>query len=64
MKNKIGDLIAKNLPLPAGLTSVGGYLYLSGYTHPLPAGLTSVGGDLDLSGYTHPLPAGLTKKKK
>ncbi|HVA92151.1 MAG TPA: hypothetical protein VNL71_20185, partial [Chloroflexota bacterium] len=54
------DCINRNKPLPAGLTSVGGGLYLRGYAHPLPAGLTSVGGDLYLLGYAHPLPAGLT----
>jgi hypothetical protein len=47
------------LPLPAGLTSVGGGLRLYGYEHQLPAGLTSVGGGLDLTGYRFPLPAGL-----
>jgi hypothetical protein len=47
-------------PLPAGLTSIGGFLCVRGYTHPLPAGLTSIGGSLDVEGYTHPLPAGLT----
>ena len=32
--------IARNDPLPAGLTTVGGGLYLrAGYAHPLPAGL-------------------------
>jgi hypothetical protein len=45
-------------PLPAWLTSVGGYLYLRGYAHPLPAGFASVGGSLYLEGYAHPLPAG------
>jgi hypothetical protein len=30
-------------PLPAGLTSVGGYLNVEGYNHPLPAGLTHKG---------------------
>jgi len=25
--------------LPEGLTSIGGYVYLRGYTHPLPEGL-------------------------
>ena len=53
------DLIRAGELLPAGLTSVGGNLYLRAYTHPLPAGLTSVGGYLYLRGYTHPLPAGL-----
>lgn len=33
------DPIKLNLPLPAGLTSVGGHLFLGGYTHPLPEGL-------------------------
>ncbi len=33
------ETIANNLALPSGLTSVGGYLILSGYTHPLPSGL-------------------------
>ena len=50
-----------NHPLPAGLTNVGGNLYLEGYTHPLPAGLTNVGGYLTLQGYAHPLPAGLKR---
>ena len=31
--------ILANHPLPAGLTTVNGYLSLKGYTHPLPAGL-------------------------
>ena len=55
------DLSGYALPLPAGLTNVGGNLYgLKDYAHPLPAGLTSVGGGLYLYGYAYPLPAGLT----
>ena len=54
------DLRGYTHPLPAGLTSFGGYLYLRDYAHPLPAALTSVGGDIYLRGYTHPLPATLT----
>ncbi len=54
--------IKNNAPLPAGLTTVGGSIYVRGYQHPLPAGLTTVGGYLYMRGYQHPLPAGLTKK--
>jgi hypothetical protein len=28
--------------LPAGITSIGGYVYLRGYNHPLPSGITSI----------------------
>jgi hypothetical protein len=58
--SEIESLINRNQPLPSSLTTVGGYVYLEGYTHPLPAGLTTVGGNVYLEGYTHPLPAGLT----
>jgi hypothetical protein len=49
-----------DFPLPEKLTSVGGDLYLRGYSHPLPEKLTSVGGYLNLRGYSHPLPEKLT----
>ena len=56
-----GDLYLSGYPhaLPAGFSSVSGWLNLRGYPHALPAGLTSVGGYLDLKGYKHALPAGL-----
>jgi hypothetical protein len=53
-------LISIGVPLPEGLTSVGGHLDLEGYEHPLPERLTSVGGSVYLRGYEHPLPEGLT----
>ena len=48
--------------LPAGLTTVTGYLRLpDGYTAALPTGLTTVTGGLELpADYTATLPAGLT----
>ena len=60
----VGKYIDLNKKLPANLASVGGSLYLSGYSHPLPANLASVGGYLDLRGYSHPLPANLQKINK
>ena len=57
------DLRDYQHPLPKGLTTVGGYLYLHGYSHPLPEGLTTVGGALYLGNYQHPLPEGLRKAK-
>jgi hypothetical protein len=52
-------LVMADAPLPDGLKSVKGSLYLRDYNHPLPAGLKSVNGALYLLDYNHPLPAGL-----
>jgi len=57
---EIEKIIAANKPLPAGLISIWGNVYLEGYSHPLPAGLISIWGNVYLEGYSHPLPAGLT----
>ena len=60
---QIRKLITKNKPLPAGLTSIGGFVDLRGYGHALPAALTNIWGFVYLENYGHALPAALTVRR-